>query len=1084
MLPLGRLTLVLVSLLLYLEAEAKPKSCAFYCFVAPSRKETVDVAVYKNLSCTHFVYGFARIRPDMSLHSVTSRDSLELMSPGNMRKFLGLRETHPDAILLLGVHLTANDVFEDFRHARRIAGIIATAAKEKHFDGVFVRMEGPTLESTVSQHFLSAISLSPSSSATTLAITPRWMWRVANRLNELADQVDHLYLDMEELPTSEDLYAVTHIDPLFPFDTVPLEDTISGCSDRLLKSGVPAEKIVMGLNSGGRTFKVRDPKTTVHGDVAVQTGIRRSLQDVCQSPFFTLHPRTASAVTESRSSWTTVNIPKEQSLGRKILWVTQEGLGGIGLSSLHMDDPKGKCGAGPYPSHSLVAKLLKCRNRDHRRLPPAQCTRLCYLDEHAEDFDPKLLEPHWCSHIVLGPADIHYSDAVEVNPDVRNLISRVNNWANEIDGKRPMTLLSIGARQGNEVWRMEVGNALKRKNLINSIKATVRAMNVSGIDISWTREPLDGLLDTTYLSQFLTDLRTVLPRSIAIYVSVNPTSSFDGRYDVNVLNKTAEFVILQTHRLHSPNLPTTGHHSAMFPAPGLKDNRMTVESFVRDWISRGIARHRLIVSVTATPITMKLVQEGPAGQFLGLSTVKGSTSSEPMSQSEICNILEIDNATEWQSHWLDGISAPVLIRGTDFVAYDNDRSAKIKTTWSSSNNLAGMAIHGLPYDNPEAECPSDRPFRILQAIVDTQVCSLCAPESKSESRCSPSFHTTCDYRLQEHNEARILDPAQIPFELCTELIIEQALIDANGTIRFPTEEKEETTNKLKSYRSRVPRMTISMFCDMKQEDFKQLMRSAAKRRKLASSIRTFIDRLSFNGVEIRCGHLAHKTTKLQFSYFLRLLNNEMKRSAKAECGNTVSFRTSAWDWNLREFYDVTILNSLHHIVIEPFTVPYLAGKAYAHSPLFKVDLDDKNMSITSIYATIRDWEKAGLMRSKIILQVPSYGSLQYLLNKTEHGIGKPTEKEYGIIAQSEICQQLKLSGTTREIHWDSMTVDAYSGRKWISIEDQQTVRYKMRFALGEGLAGVGLMTLNEDDFLGKCGSGAFPILRSIAARCH
>ncbi|VDK44816.1 unnamed protein product, partial [Cylicostephanus goldi] len=390
--------------------------------------------------------------------------------------------------------------------------------------------------------------------------------------------------------------------------------------------------------------QVRDPRTTVHGEVAVQTGVRRSLQDVCQSPL-------ASAVTESRNTWTTVNIPKEQSLGRKVC----KGLGGIGLSSLQIDDPKGKCGAGPYPSHSLV--LLKCRNRDYHRLPSAQCTRLCYLDESAEDFNPQLLEPHWCSHIVR-----------------RNRAAAARNCY----------IACVKAK--------------------NSLPQTVRAMNVSGVDISWTREPLDSIMDTTYLSQFLTDLRTVLPR-------VNKTNC-KSALSFEFPCRTAEFVILQTHRLHSPNLPTTGHHSAMFSAPGLTDNRMTVESFVRDWVSRGVT-------------------SGPAGQILGLPTAKGSTSIEPMSQTEV-GLKSENNATEWMSHWLNGISAPVLMRGTDFVAYDNEKSARIKATWSSSNNLAGMAIHGLPYDNPEGECP-DRAFPILQSIVDAQVSRLAA---RFDNNCS------------------------------------------------------------------------------------------------------------------------------------------------------------------------------------------------------------------------------------------------------------------------------------------------------------------------------------------------------------
>ncbi|KAJ1350786.1 hypothetical protein KIN20_006662 [Parelaphostrongylus tenuis] len=70
--------------------------CAFYCFVSPAQKETFDVNSYRNLSCTHFVYGFSRIRSDMSLYGVTSRDNMEILNPGNLRRFLGFRSTHPN----------------------------------------------------------------------------------------------------------------------------------------------------------------------------------------------------------------------------------------------------------------------------------------------------------------------------------------------------------------------------------------------------------------------------------------------------------------------------------------------------------------------------------------------------------------------------------------------------------------------------------------------------------------------------------------------------------------------------------------------------------------------------------------------------------------------------------------------------------------------------------------------------------------------------------------------------------------------------------------------------------------------------
>ncbi|VDM55991.1 unnamed protein product [Angiostrongylus costaricensis] len=403
--------LIVVSLLsLTLINGVQTASCSFYCFVSPALKETFDISFYRNLSCTHFVYGSSRIRPDMSLYGVTARDNMDVMKPGNLRKFLG------------------------------------------HLDGLFIRIDGPILESTISQHFLSAVSMTPSkpSFKTTLAISPRWMWRIGDRLSDLVDYVDHIYIAMEELPSSEDAYSVSHLDPLMSAQSIPLEDTISGCIDKMLNSDIPAKKIIVGLSSGGRTFKIH--------------------------------------------------------------WINHQGLGGVGLSSLQLDDPTDRCGLGQYPSHMMIGKMLKCRTRDHHRQPPAQCTRLCYLDKGAEKFDPWSLQPYWCSHLVIGPIDIQLTDAIEISVPVKNLISRVNDWIRKSDDNKAKIVLSIGAQQMNDIWRMELSIPIKRMNLINNIKNTVRFMNASGVEISWTFEPLGSVMDASLLSQFLVDLRTVLPQ--------------------------------------------------------------------------------------------------------------------------------------------------------------------------------------------------------------------------------------------------------------------------------------------------------------------------------------------------------------------------------------------------------------------------------------------------------------------------------------------------------------------------------------------------------------------------------------------
>lgn len=62
------------------------------------------------------------------------------------------------------------------------------------------------------------------------------------------------------------------------------------------------------------------------------------------------------------------------------------------------------------------------------------------------------------------------------------------------------------------------------------------------------------------------------------------------------------------------------------------------------------------------------------------------------------------------------------------------------------------------------------------------------------------------------------------------------------------------------------------------------------------------------------------------------------------------------------------------------------------------------------------------MRSKILLQVPAYGMEQLLVNSSDHGIGKPTEREYAIIGQAEVGDRnlislILLSTSYMDVEW-------------------------------------------------------------------
>lgn len=134
-----------------------------------------------------------------------------------------------------------------------------------------------------------------------------------------------------------------------------------------------------------------------------------------------------------------------------------------------------------------------------------------------------------------------------------------------------------------------------------------------------------------------------------------------------------------------------------------------------------------------------------------------------------------------------------------FYAYDDTRSIGTKSVWTSLEGFGGIALHGVELDNPDGRCPRNKPFQLLQRVVETQTCRQCesrravvpisstaaVPKSREECEAPKSTRVVCSYELPQLSSggSSLLAPS-LPFERCSELVVEQIDIDANGTLHF------------------------------------------------------------------------------------------------------------------------------------------------------------------------------------------------------------------------------------------------------------------------------------------------------------
>ncbi|KAB7501503.1 putative chitinase 1 [Armadillidium nasatum] len=56
---------------------------------------------------------------------------------------------------------------------------------------------------------------------------------------------------------------------------------------------------------------------------------------------------------------------------------------------------------------------------------------------------------------------------------------------------------------------------------------------------------------------------------------------------------------------------------------------------------------------------------------------------------------------------------------------------------------------------------------------------------------------------------------------------------------------------------------------------------------------------------------------------------------------------------------------------------------------------------------------------------------------------------------------------------------AYSGNQWVSYDDVAMVQTKAEYVLSKGLGGAMIWSLDLDDFTNRCGTEAYPLLKTV-----
>ena len=161
-----------------------------------------------------------------------------------------------------------------------------------------------------------------------------------------------------------------------------------------------------------------------------------------------------------------------------------------------------------------------------------------------------------------------------------------------------------------------------------------------------------------------------------------------------------------------------------------------------------------------------------------------------------------------------------------------------------------------------------------------------------------------------------------------------------------------------------------------------------------------------------------------------------------------------------------------------------------NAPLRARPNEDANNKVLNDEFTINYLMELGAIPEKTNLGIPLYGR-SFLLKKSGYNhmgddarsssFKGPITREEGFLGYNEICKMLVTPDNGWSIVWEKCHQAPYmfNENKWVSYDNEKSVRLKANFAWEKKLGGVMVWSIETDDFKGLCGGEKFPMMRAL-----
>jgi chitinase len=325
---------------------------------------------------------------------------------------------------------------------------------------------------------------------------------------------------------------------------------------------------------------------------------------------------------------------------------------------------------------------------------------------------PEDIDPFLCTHLIFAfgwikDGRLSSFEANDVSGNGKlGLYQRVVG----LKAKNPKlkVMLAIGGWSfGTSKFKEVAETRFTRQTFIFSAIPFLRKHNFDGLDVDW-EYPKSS--DKENFVAYLKELRLAFEAEaqenggsrllLSAAVPVGP-DNVRGGYDVPNVSKYLDFINLMAYDFHGKWEKQTGHNAPLYAPSSDSEWRkqLSVSFAAKMWTRLGTPKDKLVIGMPTYGRSFTLAD---ASQYVVNSlATDGGTAGEYTREAgflayyEVCDML-IDGASYV---WDEEMKVPYLVKGDQWVGFDDERSIRGKMDWIKTSGYAGAMVWTVDMDD-------------------------------------------------------------------------------------------------------------------------------------------------------------------------------------------------------------------------------------------------------------------------------------------------------------------------------------------------------------------------------------------------